>query len=56
MVQLEAKEGEISKVLILPALLRRLFGEKCIKEALKTSDITLENVRLLEVHDSDITV
>ena len=53
-VQLEATHGEISKASIFPVLLRKLFGEKCTEEALKTSDDILENFLLLEVHDSDI--
>ena len=50
-VQLEASDGQSVSVTIFPSPLKKLFGEKCIDDAVKNPDSILTQFHMLDNHD-----
>ena len=54
-VQLEASDWQSVSVTIFPSLLKKLFGEKCIDDAVENPDSILTQLLMLDNHDFTLT-
>ena len=54
-VQLEASDGQSVSVTIFPSLLKKLFGEKCIDDAVENPDSIITQLHMLDNHDLKLT-
>ena len=54
-VQLETSDGQSVSVTIFPSLLKKLFGEKCIDDAVENPDLIINQLYMLDNHDLKLT-